>query len=124
MRYWFEEIVRSFSPNKKPALGRLLGEKMTKTEVLAAIKRLETTLHSFGYPNDSALQKVDSIVFQLETNDLSGPFQDKLHSFKIWAHKGISTKKFAPWGAETVRSFALEDCENMRMILDGLNLPD
>ena len=97
---------------------------MTKTEVIAAIKRLEATLHSFGYPNTSALQKVDSIVFLLKTNELSGPFQEKLHSFKHWAQIGISTKKFAPWGAETVRSFALEDCENMRMILDGLNLPD
>ena len=99
--------------------------KVTKTEVLAAIKRLEATTYSFGGPNPSALQKVDSIVFQLRANELSGPFQEKLNSFKHWTLIGISTKKFVQWGsAETVRSFAIEDCEKMRMILDGLNLPD
>lgn len=89
-------------------------------QALSDLDRYEVLIRDFGYPNDTALREIKTIIFRLrDVGLLDSYFLEKIHMMDEYAAIGFSTRKWAkyPNGASQVRVIALGSANTARDLI-------
>lgn len=94
--------------------------KKNAEQALSDLDRYDVLIRDFGYPNDSALREIKTIIFRLRgAGLLDSYYLEKIHQMDEYAGIGFSTRRWAkyPNGASQVRVFAMGAANTARDLI-------